>query len=98
MTSSNEKAHEIRRAKAARRLQHACEGGIEDALRSGGHVCAGLTIRTNPEDVLITVRAHNGEGKVIAFCGASDVGNALTKLLRQAKSGELRWREDRWGT
>jgi hypothetical protein len=96
MSSPEEQKAEQRRSKKAHRLQYVCEGGLEDAFDKIGYTVTGLSIRTNPDDYLITVRAfRNGELKV-AFCGASTLANCLIKLRTEAQHGRLRWRADKY--
>lgn len=96
MSSTEERAAEQRQSRRAYRLYMALDGGLELAIEQMGGRLVGVSLRTNPQDVLATIRADfEGEG-MIAFVGGSTIGNALAKGEREARSNALKWKEDRW--
>lgn len=96
MTSPTEQNMEIRRARRAQRLLAAAEGGLEFAIQKMGGDLQGITIRTRPEDILLTIRAvFDGKG-MVAFAGGSTVADAYLKAYREAVQNALRWKVDKW--
>ena len=56
----------------------------------------GLSVRL-AGDCLLTVRAVVArEKQVVAFVGATTMGNALLKAAQMLRAGAIEWKEDKW--
>lgn len=91
---------EARREQQRERLDKltivAVEFGLVESVSRSGATLLGLSVNFRPEDCLITVRAELAGKKQISFVGAEDFGAALRKVVREANSDGLSWREDKY--
>lgn len=92
--SSNEREERINIA-TGKALQ-----GLENGFNIAGrthHKITGLSIKINPTDVLITVKAaRTAEGPMIAFVGSSNLRKALRKAFAEYRDEKLEWKLDEW--
>lgn len=96
MTRQLEQGMEDARSKRERAIVRAVENGLEDSIGFAGGVLLGFSVRTNPEDVLMTLRVELAGRKQIAFVGGSDLGSTLIKACREARQDKLKWRDDKF--
>jgi hypothetical protein len=96
MTRQLEQEIEEKAAKNRKEVLAAIYGGLDSSLQSEGHELVGFSVRLEAGDCLITLRAHNGKGQMVAFVGAGDLPDALRKAVREAKGGGLNWRPDKY--
>ena len=95
--NAEEKAKiEEKKARKAATLLYAVDDGLEYHLGKAGYVLHGLSARMSPGDCLITLRLSTQEGRFISFVGGGSLGDALLKALRNARSGELKVRPDKF--
>ena len=96
MTRQLEQEIEIRAARHRKAVIHAIYGGLDSAIEADGYELSGFSAKLAGGDCLLTLRASNAAGGWVAFVGASDLPDAFVKCVREARAGELRWREDRY--
>ncbi len=96
MTSPQEQADDIAKSRKALRLLRECDSAMAYAVQAQGCRLKGFSVRLAPEDCLITVRADFEGKQMVAFVGATTLSNALLKVTRDAVSGKLKWRDDRF--
>lgn len=68
------------------------ENGLEDVVLDEVRVKLDADNRTS---VLLIVKGHDDDGRLVAFIGGPDAETALYALGRKLASGGLSWREDR---
>lgn len=98
MTRQLEQLREENQEKADRRLVSAVEHGLVRSLDRAGMRLTGLSARIDDYEVLITFRGDSAEGPKVCFVGAETLADALRKAVREAESGKLKLREDKYRT
>ena len=72
----------------------AVEYGILAGVEALGGELRGVSIRTTPQNYLMTLRVEFDSGLMIAFVGSDDLGSLLIKVVRELEGNKLRFRED----
>lgn len=96
MSRQLEKKSEDRRAKFEQNVLRAIEGGLETAVERAGGELRGFSVKVDPWECLLTIRADFPGGAQVAFVGASGIGECLVKAMLEAGRDKLRWKEDKW--
>lgn len=96
MTRQLEQEVEERTKREHNAVLHAVYGGLDRAIQSTGGTLVGFSVKLSGGDCLITLRANIGEVPSIAFVGSEDFPAALRKIVREAHTGQLSWRPDRY--
>jgi hypothetical protein len=96
MTSIQEQEEDVRQAKIAKRLRLECNGGLITAVKAGGRLLTGFSVKLNGYDCLMTLRATKGDIPEVAFVGAETLTALILKAAREARKDELHWRADQW--
>jgi len=96
MSRQLEQEHEDRQASKNMRLAHALDYGLEELIRSEGGDLRGFTVKTEPGDCFIVLKAKFGAGMQVSFVWSDTVTNCVLKCVKMAKNGRLGWREDRF--
>jgi hypothetical protein len=96
MTRQLEQSQEDTLRRRYQRLGRAVDGELDDALQADGYELLGFSCKLSGGDCLVTLRLENGVGRFIAFVGSSSLAEALIKATREAKSGGLDYRADRY--
>lgn len=96
MSRQLDQTGENKNARLVRDAGKAVNGGLESALKRGGRDFRGLTIKWNGLEALCVVKARWEGQDVISFVGSSGVAECLAKAHRDAASGKLRWRADKY--
>jgi len=86
---------EQRRQEIAYRTLLALEG-LEDQDSYAGVRVWGLTIKVNPADTLIVIKAASSEGPLVGFVGSVDLATAFRKAHAMLTAGEVKFKEDEW--
>lgn len=93
--NSEEKARsEAKQARKAASLLYALDDGLEYHLERCGYTLHGLSARLAPGDCLITLRLSGEGGRFVSFAGGGSFANAILKILRDARSGSIKVKED----
>lgn len=79
-----------------RALVYLLTGGLEHGIENGGGVLSGFTMRGGHGDVLLIIRARFEHGAMVAFIGGPHAAHVLKTAEKKIRSGELRWRVDRY--
>lgn len=91
---------EMFQAEKARRredaLIRAMEYELNDSIGQSGVELLGFSVRLKDSECLLTIRGNNGDGCQVSFVGAVDMIECVLKAVRDANSGRLIWREDKY--
>lgn len=90
---------QVREEKQRRRdnaILLALDGGLVESVSSAGGVLSGFSVSLRGGDCLITIKALLAGRPQIAFVGAEDLTSCVLKVVREAKSDRLRWRDDQY--
>lgn len=87
---------EARIERDGRSLYNTCTGTLEHTVESTFGILTGFSAKMSGADVLLTLRATADGKRWVSFVGAETLANALLKATREARSGKLNWRPDRW--
>lgn len=74
----------------------AIEFELVGSVAHAGGVLSGISVKFGDADVLMTLRAHLGGSKKVAFVGCPDLASCLRKAVVEAYSDGLQWREDKF--
>jgi hypothetical protein len=96
MTRHTEASVEEKAQRKATRVANAVDGGLERAVQRAGGDLLGLSVKLNPVECLLVIKAEFPAGRMVAFCASSDLASALIKAVHEAANDRLRWREDRY--
>lgn len=96
MSRQLEKLAEDRQALRSKRIILAVEFGLEEGVRLSGGVFLGFSIRCDGGEALMVLKAQIEGERQVSFIGAEDLGACLIKAEREARRGNLKWREDKW--
>lgn len=96
MSRQLEAKSEERESRRAKLLVRAVRRDLDAGVQSDGCDLLGFSAKLSGGDCLLTLRAENGAGSVICFVGGEDLESAIIKAVQAAKSGELRWRPDKY--
>lgn len=77
-------------------LEFMLNGGMGAKIDEAGGKFKGISLRQKKVDVLLVVRADFDGQAMVAFVGASSMGQAVVKLEEQLFSGIVKWRVDRF--
>lgn len=69
---------------------------LEGAVAHAGAVLTGFSVKLGDGEVLITLRASLAGRPQIAFVGSGDLPGCLLKVVREAMSDRLRWKDDQY--
>lgn len=69
-------------------------GGLTGAVAHGGGELYGFSVKMQEGDCLMTLRAIFPAGRQVAFVGSDDLVGVFVKAVREARTDQLRWRED----
>jgi len=97
MTRQLEAKIEQRALRQKERALLSVYGGLEDGVSRAGGALLGFTVSYRGGDVLMVLKADFPAGRMIAFVGAEDLPEVLSKAAKEAASDALRWKEDKWG-
>lgn len=96
MSRQLELAREQREEKRRIGILEAVEGGLEAAVSHAGGQFTGMAVKGGEGDCMLVIKAVMPAGPCVAFVGASDLGSALMKAVREARRDKLRWRADQY--
>lgn len=96
MTRTIEVELEERTIRAEKSTLHAVYGGLASAVAHSGGILSGFSMKLNPDDVLMVLRAVFPGGAMIAFVGSETMDGALRKAVREGNADRLTWRPDKW--
>jgi len=96
MSRQLEQDDEERVKRENKAILQAVHGGLDDAIRSQGGDLLGFSVKLNSGDCLITLRALFAEDSRISFVGSETLASCLRKVVREAHTGQLSWRPDRY--
>lgn len=96
MTRQLEAVREDRQARRDRALIRALEYGLVDAVQHTGAVLSGFSVKIQPGDCLLMLKAVLAGRKQIAFVGAESLTEVLLKACRQGGRDKLQWRDDKF--
>ena len=96
MTRQLERGREDRWRKRADRLARACEDGLTDAVGHAGGELTGVSVRIDPYECVMTIKAIFPAGPMVGFVGAGSLGDCVLKAERDSHSDQVRWRPDKW--
>lgn len=96
MSRQLDAAHEDRVSRRHEALVRALEFELDKVLSATGKKLLGFSMRIQEWDCLMTLRAEEAGEQRVAFVGAEDVVGAITKAVRVARAGKLKWKEDKW--
>lgn len=96
MTRQLERVREEKQQKVDAAVLMALEGGLVDAVGHSGGDLQGFGVKLSGGDCLITIKAIVAGRPQIAFVGSDSMVNCLIKVVREARSDQLRWRDDQY--
>lgn len=96
MTRQLDVQREARQEKQDKQVIVALEYGLAGAIGHAGGTLQGLAFKFGPDDCLLVVKAVVAGKRQVAFVGSGTMIGAILKCVREAKTDNLRWREDRW--
>ena len=96
MTRQLEQESEERNRGRMVRLQAACDGALTGAVEHSGGILLGMSVKFEPYDVLVTLRAEFPGGRMVAFVGGDSLSSCLLKVVREGRRDGLKWRQDRY--
>ncbi len=73
------------------------EFGMEGSIGHAGGKLTGFSIKIGESDYLMTVRADFDAGRQVCFVGGPSLGDLFRKVVTDAYSNKLSWREDVYG-
>lgn len=72
-------------------------GGLSDSVTYSGGELHGISLKINPVECLMTLRAMFPAGAMVAFVGGEDIAGCFCKAAREARGERLAWRADHYG-
>ena len=90
-----QKSEDRGRAKMVR-LKAACDGALTGAVEHSGGILLGMSVKFDPYEVLVTLRAEFPGGRMVAFVGGDSLSSCLLKVVREGRRDGLKWRPDRY--
>ena len=78
------------------RVMAACDGALMAAVEHSGGVLLGMSVKFEPYEALITLRAEFPGGRMVAFVGGDSLASCLLKVVREGRRDGLKWRPDRY--
>lgn len=96
MSRQLEAKREERQSRLDRLTVAAVEFALEEAVAHSGAELQGFSVSLRGGDCLLTLRGVLAGRRQICFVGAEDFGGALRKAVREAKSDNLSWRDDKY--
>lgn len=96
MTRQLEQEQEIQQTKRNKALVRAIEYELAGAVAHSGGDLQGFSVKLGGYETLVTLRVILAGRPQISFVGSSNLGEALLKCVRLAKSDKLNWRDDKF--
>ena len=96
MTRQLEQVREDKQRKHDQELVAALEFGLVEGLERAGASLSGFSMKYNPAECLITIRAEMAGRPQIAFVGAGSMSDCFIKSSRLAVTDKLNWRADKF--
>lgn len=88
---------ETRTAAYSAAVLRAVEFELEGSVAHAGMMMTGFSVKFGDGECLLTVRGVLAGRPQIAFVGSSDLGNCILKVVRDALSDKLKFRDDKFG-
>lgn len=96
MSRQLEQIVEERTARRNLALIRALEFELVGTLKTKGIDLLGFSLKIDPFECLMTLRANVDGGRQVAFIGSDGIPNTIIKAVIAAKRDQLVWREDKY--
>lgn len=96
MSRQLEASAEAKQERRDKAVLAALAGGLHEAIARAGGELVGFSVKISFADCLLVIKADFPAGRQVSFVGSETVEGALLKAVREGRSDNLRWRDDRY--